>query len=118
MPKLNPIPSHPWLKCLLPQSFLTAQAAVLEAFVRMFEQGCIYRDNRLVNWCCKLKTCVSDIEVRSQDPRSGASLPSMAAAAAAAAAAPAYLTSSHWVPAMHQISLHRVGCTYVSRLLP
>ena len=39
------------------------QRAVLEAFVRMHEQGCIYRDNRLVNWCCKLKTAVSDIEV-------------------------------------------------------
>lgn len=38
-------------------------AAVLEAFVRMYEQGCIYRDNRLVNWCCRLKTAVSDIEV-------------------------------------------------------
>ncbi|GAX73886.1 hypothetical protein CEUSTIGMA_g1336.t1 [Chlamydomonas eustigma] len=37
--------------------------AVLEAFVRMHEQGCIYRDNRLVNWCCRLKTAVSDIEV-------------------------------------------------------
>lgn len=34
-----------------------------EAFVRMFNDGAIYRDNRLVNWCCKLKTAVSDIEV-------------------------------------------------------
>eukprot|EP00798_Chlamydomonas_sp_ICE-L_P023645 gene23645-9174_t len=40
-------------------------AAVQEAFVRMHEQGIVYRDNRLVNWCCKLKTCVSDIEVPS-----------------------------------------------------
>jgi valyl-tRNA synthetase len=38
-------------------------AAVVEAFVRMHEQGLIYRDNRLVNWCCELKTAVSDIEV-------------------------------------------------------
>jgi isoleucyl-tRNA synthetase len=29
----------------------------------MYEGGVIYRDNRLVNWCCKLKTAVSDIEV-------------------------------------------------------
>lgn len=29
----------------------------------MFDQGCIYRDNRLVNWCCRLRTAVSDIEV-------------------------------------------------------
>jgi valyl-tRNA synthetase len=30
----------------------------------MHESGVIYRDNRMVNWCCKLKTAVSDIEVR------------------------------------------------------
>ena len=39
-------------------------AAVLEAFVRLHDGGLIYRDNRLVNWCCRLKTAVSDIEVR------------------------------------------------------
>ena len=38
-------------------------AAVKEAFVRLHTGGLIYRDNRLVNWCCKLKTAVSDIEV-------------------------------------------------------
>ncbi|KAG2438857.1 hypothetical protein HXX76_005397 [Chlamydomonas incerta] len=37
--------------------------AVKEAFVRMHAGGRIYRDNRLVNWCCRLKTAVSDIEV-------------------------------------------------------
>jgi len=37
--------------------------AVKEAFVQMYNKGLIYRDNRLVNWCCKLKTAVSDIEV-------------------------------------------------------
>ncbi len=31
--------------------------------MRMYEKGIIYRDNRLVNWCCRLKTAVSDIEV-------------------------------------------------------
>jgi valyl-tRNA synthetase len=36
---------------------------VLEAFVRMYESGCIYRDNRLVNWDARLRTAVSDIEV-------------------------------------------------------
>eukprot|EP00889_Picochlorum_renovo_P001758 jgi/Picre1/28788/NNA_004185.t1 len=41
----------------------TRSAAVNEAFVQMHEKGLIYRDNRLVNWCCKLKTAVSDIEV-------------------------------------------------------
>mmetsp|Transcript_39595 Transcript_39595/g.54985 ORF Transcript_39595/g.54985 Transcript_39595/m.54985 type:complete len:1218 (+) Transcript_39595:50-3703(+) len=37
--------------------------AVNEAFVRMHSTGLIYRDNRLVNWCCTLKTAISDIEV-------------------------------------------------------
>lgn len=31
--------------------------------MRMYEGGCIYRDNRLVNWDSRLRTAVSDIEV-------------------------------------------------------
>ncbi|XP_054714307.1 valine--tRNA ligase-like [Uloborus diversus] len=37
--------------------------AVTEAFVRLHEQGLIYRANRLVNWSCTLKSAISDIEV-------------------------------------------------------
>lgn len=37
--------------------------AVVEAFVRMNEQGLIYRATRLVNWSCALKSAISDIEV-------------------------------------------------------
>eukprot|EP01102_Stenamoeba_stenopodia_P012148 TRINITY_DN379_c0_g1_i2.p1 TRINITY_DN379_c0_g1~~TRINITY_DN379_c0_g1_i2.p1 ORF type:complete len:1044 (-),score=309.33 TRINITY_DN379_c0_g1_i2:162-3293(-) len=37
--------------------------AVNEAFVRLYEKGMIYRDTRIVNWCCKLNTAISDIEV-------------------------------------------------------
>ena len=37
--------------------------AVREAFVRLHRDKLVYRDNRLVNWCCKLKTAISDIEV-------------------------------------------------------
>ena len=37
--------------------------AVQEAFVRLHQEGLIYRENRLVNWCCTLHTAVSDIEV-------------------------------------------------------
>jgi len=37
--------------------------AVTETFVRLHEKGLIYRDNRLVNWCCTLRTAISDIEV-------------------------------------------------------
>lgn len=38
-------------------------AAVTEAFVRLHEEGVIYRSNRLVNWSCTLKSAISDIEV-------------------------------------------------------
>lgn len=41
----------------------TRSRAVNEAFVRMFDKGLIYRATRLVNWCCKLNTAISDIEV-------------------------------------------------------
>ncbi|XP_051129564.1 valine--tRNA ligase, mitochondrial 1 [Andrographis paniculata] len=37
--------------------------AVNEAFVRLHKQGLIYRDLRLVNWDCVLRTAISDIEV-------------------------------------------------------
>eukprot|EP01100_Stratorugosa_tubuloviscum_P012307 TRINITY_DN57_c1_g1_i6.p1 TRINITY_DN57_c1_g1~~TRINITY_DN57_c1_g1_i6.p1 ORF type:complete len:1271 (-),score=628.85 TRINITY_DN57_c1_g1_i6:58-3870(-) len=37
--------------------------AVCEAFIRLYNEKLIYRDTRLVNWCCKLKTAISDIEV-------------------------------------------------------
>jgi valyl-tRNA synthetase len=37
--------------------------AVKEAFVRLYERGVIFRENRLVNWDCKLKTAISNLEV-------------------------------------------------------
>ncbi|MFT5049454.1 MAG: valyl-tRNA synthetase [Chlamydiales bacterium] len=37
--------------------------AVREAFVRLWEEGLIYRGARLVNWDCVLKTAVSDDEI-------------------------------------------------------
>ncbi|CAL5323136.1 unnamed protein product [Camellia sinensis] len=37
--------------------------AVTEAFVRLYKEGLIYRDLRLVNWDCNLRTAISDIEV-------------------------------------------------------
>ncbi|MQL91943.1 hypothetical protein Taro_024571, partial [Colocasia esculenta] len=37
--------------------------AVTEAFVRLYREGLIYRDHRLVNWDCTLRTAISDIEV-------------------------------------------------------
>ncbi|XP_043712744.1 valine--tRNA ligase, mitochondrial 1 [Telopea speciosissima] len=41
--------------------------AVTEAFVRLHKEGLIYRDHRLVNWDCILRTAISDIEVDYKD---------------------------------------------------
>jgi valyl-tRNA synthetase len=40
---------------------------VTEAFVRLHEQGLIYRGKRLVNWDPVLKSAVSDLEVESEE---------------------------------------------------
>jgi len=37
--------------------------AVLEVFVRLFEDGLLYRAERLVNWCPRCETALADIEV-------------------------------------------------------
>jgi valyl-tRNA synthetase len=41
--------------------------AVLEVFVRLYKEGLIYRDKRLVNWDPKLLTAVSDLEVEQKE---------------------------------------------------
>ena len=41
--------------------------AVIEAFVRLHEQGLIYRGERLVNWDPVLRTALSDLEVLSEE---------------------------------------------------
>lgn len=41
--------------------------AVIEAFCRFHESGLIYRDTRLGNWSCALKSAISDIEVEHID---------------------------------------------------
>jgi valyl-tRNA synthetase len=45
-------------------------AAVREAFVRYYEDGLIYRGTRIVNWCPRCKTAVSDLEVKHQEQHS------------------------------------------------
>jgi valyl-tRNA synthetase len=40
---------------------------VTETFVRLYEEGLIYRGKRLVNWDPVLKSAVSDLEVESQE---------------------------------------------------
>lgn len=43
--------------------------AVQEAFVRLHEDGLIYRGKRLVNWDTKLHTAISDLEVENHDEK-------------------------------------------------
>ena len=42
-------------------------AAVREAFVRLFNDGLIYRGQRLINWCPRCQTALSDIEVEHNE---------------------------------------------------
>ncbi|RKP09452.1 tRNA synthetases class I-domain-containing protein [Thamnocephalis sphaerospora] len=41
--------------------------AVNEAFVRLHDEGIIYRDMRLVNWCVHLNTTLSNLEVDNKE---------------------------------------------------
>ncbi|MEK6599358.1 MAG: valine--tRNA ligase, partial [Deltaproteobacteria bacterium] len=41
--------------------------AVREVFVRLYEEGLIYRDERLINWCPRCLTALSDIEVEHEE---------------------------------------------------
>ncbi len=42
-------------------------AAVKETFVKLYSEGLIYRDRRLVNWDPKLQTAISDLEVENRE---------------------------------------------------
>jgi valyl-tRNA synthetase len=44
--------------------------AVREAFVCLYDEGLIYRGNRIVNWCPNDQTVLSDLEVQ-KDPQAG-----------------------------------------------
>ncbi len=44
--------------------------AVREVFVRLYEEGMIYRGNRIVNWCPNDQTVLSDLEVQ-KEPQAG-----------------------------------------------
>ena len=43
------------------------QVAVKEAFVRLHEEGLIYRASRLINWCTSCRTALSDVEVENEE---------------------------------------------------
>ena len=42
-------------------------SAVKEVFVRLYREGLIYRANRLINWCPRCHTALSDLEVEHQE---------------------------------------------------
>jgi valyl-tRNA synthetase len=44
--------------------------AVKKAFIQLFNKGLIYRGKRLVNWCPRCGTALSDIEVEYEDEKS------------------------------------------------
>ena len=44
--------------------------AVVEVFVRLYEEGLIYRGEYIVNWCPRCKTAISDLEV-VYEPKAG-----------------------------------------------
>ncbi|MDO8587231.1 MAG: valine--tRNA ligase [Armatimonadota bacterium] len=41
--------------------------AVVEAFIRLFDKGYIYRGARVINWCTRCHTAISDIEVEYRE---------------------------------------------------
>lgn len=45
-------------------------SAVQEAFIRLFNDGLIYRDKRLVNWDPKFQSAISDLEVETIETKS------------------------------------------------
>ena len=45
--------------------------AVREAFVRLYEEGLIYRATRLINWCIECRTALSDLEVENEEGANG-----------------------------------------------
>ncbi|MDW8110589.1 MAG: valine--tRNA ligase [Candidatus Bipolaricaulota bacterium] len=44
--------------------------AVREVFVRLYEEGLIYRGDRLVHWCPRCQTVLSDLEVEREETES------------------------------------------------
>jgi valyl-tRNA synthetase len=44
-------------------------SAVREVFVTLYEEGLIYRGERLINWCPRCHTALSDIEVEHEDEK-------------------------------------------------
>jgi len=45
--------------------------AVREVFVRLHEEGLIYREKKLINWCPDCRTALSDLEVEHEEGHQG-----------------------------------------------
>jgi len=43
--------------------------AVREVFVRLYEEGLIYKGDRLINWCPRCHTALSDLEVEHEEQK-------------------------------------------------
>ena len=41
--------------------------AVREVFVRLYEEGLIYRGDYIINWCPRCHTALADLEVEHED---------------------------------------------------
>ena len=44
--------------------------SVFEAFRTLWEKGLLYRDERMINWCTRCETALSDIEVEYEEEKS------------------------------------------------
>jgi len=58
--------SGDWTRSVFTMDPMAADA-VVEAFVRLHEEGLVYRGQRLVNWDPVLKTAISDLEVVNEE---------------------------------------------------
>ncbi|HVQ32469.1 MAG TPA: valine--tRNA ligase, partial [Lysobacter sp.] len=58
--------SGDWSRSVFTMDPMAAEA-VVESFVRLHEEGLIYRGQRLVNWDPVLKTAISDLEVVNEE---------------------------------------------------
>ncbi len=45
--------------------------AVREVFVRLYEEGLVYREKKLINWCPDCHTALSDLEVEHEEAHAG-----------------------------------------------
>lgn len=58
--------SGDWSRSVFTMDAMPSQA-VIECFVKLYEDGLIYRGKKLVNWDPVLKTAISDLEVVSEE---------------------------------------------------